>query len=285
MACYCDEEGKAIPECGRCLVKQLEKNITERHNVDLLVGFEIELVFLRRVPDNEKSPFEPLTKTHAWSTLSVDQWMNLLPLAMEVSDALQSIGIQIQAMHPESTPGQYEFILPPLPPVEAVDTLYQARQCIAMVAEQHGLRATLHPVPFADAAGSGAHAHISLNKSRAVAKEAISDESLTKKGTQFVASIFAHLEGICAFSLSEAESYGRVAEDHWTGGVWIAWGTQNREVPIRKCASNRWEIRNIDGFANMYLVLGVIMAAGMGGMDEKVDEVMLDCPGKIPCCC
>ena len=88
---------------------------------------------------------------------------------MEIADALQSIGIQIQAMHPESAPGQYEFILPPLPPVEAVDTLYQARQCIAMVAEQHGLRATLHPVPFPDAGGSGAHAHISLNPSSASA--------------------------------------------------------------------------------------------------------------------
>jgi glutamine synthetase len=61
--------------------------------------------------------------------------------------------------------------------------------------------------------------------------------------------------------------------------VWIAWGTQNREVPLRKSAENRWEVRAIDGFANMYLVLGAIMVVGLRGMDEETEEVMKDCPG------
>ena len=279
MARFCGADGESIPECPRDFMSTMVKHVGDRHNLDLLVGFEIEVVFLRRIPDNEQAPFEPLTRTHAWSTLSADQWMNMLPIAMEVHDALQSIGIQIQAMHPESAPGQYEFVLPPLPPVKAVDTLYQARQCIAMIAEQHGLRATLHPVPFPEAAGSGAHAHISLNKSEGDEKTQLSDEAVAKKGSQFWAALLAHLEGICALTMSEAESYGRVTEDHWTGGVWIAWGTQNREVPIRKIVNNRWEVRVIDGFANMYLVVGSILAAGLRGMDDEVDAVLLDCPG------
>jgi glutamine synthetase len=279
MACFCNENGEAIPQCARCLVKQLEKDIASKHSIDLLVGFEIEITFLRRISlPSEPQTFAPITSTHAWSTLSADQWNNLLPLAMEIADALASIGIHVQAMHPESAPGQYEFILPPLPAVEAIDTLVQARQCIAMVAEQHAIRATLHPVPFPGAAGSGAHAHISLNPSRA-SEDATSDEQLEKKGRQFWAEVLAHLEGICAFSLPEAESYGRVAANHWTGGVWIAWGTQNREVPVRKSASHRWEVRVIDGFANMYLVLGAIMAAGLKGMDEEVEESITDCSG------
>jgi glutamine synthetase len=254
-------------------MKYLSKDIEERHFINLLVGFEIECVFLRRRPENEKDPYEPLSKTHAWGTLSADQWMNLLPIVLEISDALQSIGIQIQAMHPESAPGQYEFILPPLPPVEAVDTLYQARQCIAMVAEHHGLRVTLHPMPF-PGAGSGAHAHISLNS------EQLSPPQLDIKESQFWAEVLAHLEAICAFSLSEAESYNRVVEDSWTSGTWVAWGTQNREVPLRKSASNRFEVRTIDGFANMYLVLTAIMAAGLRGMDEETEESIKDCPGE-----
>jgi glutamine synthetase len=256
-------------------MKKLSTEISDRHSIDLLVGFEIECVFLRRRSGNERDPYEPLTKTHAWGTISSDQWVNLLPIVMEIHDALQNIGIQIEAMHPESAPGQYEFILPPLPPIEAVDVLYQARQCIAMVAEQHGLRATLHPMPF-PGAGSGAHAHVSLNS------EQLTDEQLEKKGSQFWAEVLAHMETICAFSLSEEVSYNRVVEHSWTGGVWVAWGTENREVPLRKSAKNRWEVRVIDGLANMYLVLGAIMATGLHGMDKETEEVITDCPCK-PC--
>jgi glutamine synthetase len=273
MSCFCDVDGGTIPECARCFMKTLSKSLSDRHSIDLLVGFEIECVFLRRRPENERDPYEPLTKTHAWGTLSADQWTNLLPLAMEIHDALQGIGIQIQAMHPESAPGQYEFILPPLAPVDAVDTLYQARQCIAMVAEQHGLRATLHPMPF-PGAGSGAHAHVSLNS------EQLSTSDLEQKGKHFSAEVLAHMEALCAFSLSETESYTRVAENSWTSGTWVAWGTQNREVPLRKSARNRWEVRVIDGFANMYLVLGAVMAAGLRGLDSETEEVIGDCPGE-----
>ncbi|KIW00908.1 hypothetical protein, variant [Verruconis gallopava] len=271
MSCLCDTEGNPIPECARCAVKKLEREVLEKHSIELLVGFEIECVFLRRGSDSEQSEYECLTTTHAWGTLSAEQWMKLLPLTMEIHDALQSIGIQIQAMHPESAPGQYEFILPPLSPTEAIDTLYQARQCIAIVAEQHSVRATLHPKPFSGA-GSGAHAHVSLNSDH------LSEEQLQAKGTHFWAEVLAHMEALCAFSLPESESYDRIVEDSWTGGVWVAWGTQNREVPLRKSAGNRWEIRAIDGFANMYLVLAAIMAAGLRGMDEQVEETIKDCP-------
>jgi glutamine synthetase len=193
---------------------------------------------------------------------------------MEVHDALASIGIQMPYFHPESAAGQYEFVLPPLPPVEAVDTLYQARQCLGIVAERHGLRVTLHPLPFVGA-GSGAHMHVSLNS------ENLLPDEIQEKGKHFWASVLEHMESICAFSLAEKESYGRVAVDHWTSGIWVAWGTQNREMPLRKSAENRWEIRCIDGFANMYLVLAVILAAGVRGIEEQTEEVIKDCPRKF----
>ena len=173
--------------------------------------------------------------------------------------------------HPESGPGQYEFILGPLPPVQAVDALYQARQCLAIVAERHNLRVTLHPQPFA-AAGSGAHTHISLNSDKLNATQ------IDEKASHFWAAVLDHLGAICAFSLAEAESYGRVAEDHWTGGTWIAWGTQNREVPLRKSAENRWEVRCIDGFGNMYLIFAAVMAMGLMGLRQDTKATIKDCP-------
>lgn len=95
----------------------------------------------------------------------------------------------------------------------------------------------------------------------------------------FWAGVLEHLEAICAFSMPEAESYERVVEDHWTGGVWVAWGTQNREVPLRRIGdgSHRWEVRCLDGFANMYLAMAAILAAGLEGVKEGKGMRINDC--------
>jgi glutamine synthetase len=273
MSCLTSKDGELITQCTRCTLKDLVTSIQSDHFLNLCVGFEIECVFLRRRPENQRDPYAPLTKVHAWGTLSGDQWINLLPLAMEIEDALEKIGISIEAMHPESAPGQYEFVLPPLPPLDAIDTLYQARQCITMIAEQHNLRATLHPKPY-PGAGSGAHMHVSLNSN------ALSATEIQVAGSHFWAEVLAHAEALCAFTLPEAESYSRVAENSWTGGAWIAWGTQNREVPIRKSADNRWEIRIMDGLANVYTALAVILALGLQGLKTKTPEILTDCPGE-----
>ncbi|KAF1982074.1 hypothetical protein K402DRAFT_215314 [Aulographum hederae CBS 113979] len=46
----------------------------------------------------------------------------------------------------------------------------------------------------------------------------------------------------CVFTLPQAGSHGRIADDQWSGGSWIAWGTQNRETPPRRAERGRWEV-------------------------------------------
>ena len=66
----------------------------------------------------------------------------------EIYDALSEAGIYLEIWHAESSSGQYEFVLPTLPPLEAVDTLLHAREIICTVASSYSMRATLHPKPF-----------------------------------------------------------------------------------------------------------------------------------------
>ncbi|KAJ5778497.1 hypothetical protein N7520_001743 [Penicillium odoratum] len=65
--------------------------------------------------------------------------------------------------HAESSPGQFELIFPPLAPLAAVDFLLAIRQVISIVADRHGLRATLYPRLFPDGTGTASHTHISIN--------------------------------------------------------------------------------------------------------------------------
>ncbi|KAH7094993.1 hypothetical protein FB567DRAFT_485351 [Paraphoma chrysanthemicola] len=272
------ESGAPLPNCPRNALETLINNLQYAHATTLLIGFEIEATFLSRstAPKNpfssntsstpDTDPFTPLTNTHAWGTLTPEQWLQL-PFFSEILLALDAMGIEIQQFHAESGPGQYEFILPPQPPLLAIDTLIQARQVIAQIASLHDLRATLHPKPFGPkGAGNAAHVHISLHPP---------DRDMQF----FVGGVLAHLPALCAFTLPAKESYERVVDDAWTGGTWLAWGTQNREVPLRRIKSGRWELRALDGIANPYLALAAVIAAGLVGLQSGVNEFAeLDLP-------
>ncbi|KAF2459568.1 developmental protein-like protein fluG [Lineolata rhizophorae] len=259
MAFWTDADGKRLPECPRRSLKERCDDLSS-FELHLLVGFEIEVTFLKR-SSSTPSTYAPLTTNHAWGTVTPEQWSTAFPLLAEISSALSTMGIHVKQFHSESGPGQYEFVLGPQEPLAAVDTLVQARTAIAQIAHSHGLRATLHPQPFPGGAGTAAHAHVSLH-SRTSLEKARKDEM------SFWAGVLNHLESVCAFTMPEEVSYERVADDHWTGGTWVAWGTENRETPLRRVKEGRWEVRCLDGMANMYLALGAVIAAGFIGVDH-----------------
>ncbi|CAO2648711.1 Nn.00g096600.m01.CDS01 [Neocucurbitaria sp. VM-36] len=252
-----NEEGFPIPACPRNSLESLLDDLRLKHSTTLLVGFEIEVSFLKR-DESDSGPdqaYIPLTKTHAWGTLHDEQWL-CLPVFAEIIDALDQIGISIQQFHSEAAAGQYEFILPPLSPLAAVDALIQTRQVITQIAALHNVRATLHPQPFPGTT-TAAHAHISLHPPAA-------DKAF------FVGGVLQHLRALCAITMPESVSYTRVTDSHWANGSWVAWGTQNRETPLRRVSAGHWEVRSVDGMANPYLALAAILAAGLLGLKRGV---------------
>lgn len=270
MAKFTDEQGGGHLACPRHTLQHLVETFAEEFDINFLVGFEIEITFCRRNPKGSDDAFSPLDTNHAWGTFSDEQYMNSVALMTSIGTILQNIGIPIQQLHSEAGAGQYEFVLPPLPPVQAIDTLVQAKQCIQQVAAQHGLRATCHPMPF-PGIGTAAHAHISLNSST------VQPFQLKTMEESFVANILEHLPAIAAITMPQAVSYGRVVDDSWTGGTWVAWGTNNRETPLRRVTTGRWEVRCLDGVANMYLALAVILGVGLDGVRRQVPLQMQDC--------
>lgn len=262
MSYWRSENGNPLPACPRNNLETIITELQYKHDITLLVGFEIEVTFLVRDkaldPSNPKQAqgsYEGATTVHAWSTLTPAQWLQG-PMLAEIATSLSDMGIDLQQFHAESGPGQYEFILPPAPPLLAVDTLIQTRQVIAQIAALHGLQATLHPKPFGDkGAGSAAHTHISMHPP-------------TRDKDFFVGGVLRHLPALCAFTMPDAQSYGRVVDDQWTGGTWVSWGTQNRECPLRRVEDGHWEIRCLDGLANMYFVMAGVVAAGMLGLSS-----------------
>jgi glutamine synthetase len=262
-----ETDGSVSKLCPRSLLRRT-LNTAKNNNLQFLIGFEIEIVFLSRDSDTSHPTILENSHAHAWSSFRSLQSPKILTLLNEIHDALSKAGIDLQQFHPEGAAGQYEFVLPPLPPLEAVDVLIHTRSIISTLASKHDLLATLHPKPFPQQCGTAAHAHISISSPNG------EDPKIFEA---FYQGILGSLNEITAFTYSNPISYERVKDGFWAGGRYIAWGTQNRETPLRKIEGSHWEFKCLDGVANMYLAMSVILAAGIYGVRESLELAFKDC--------
>ncbi|OTA67802.1 glutamine synthetase/guanido kinase [Hypoxylon sp. EC38] len=260
--------------CPRTVLRRtVEKAAT--NGLGFLVGFEIEFVAMQKNVGGVEKYLPIPHDGHSWSTSRVladwDRRGSLATVFDDIYCEFNDADIAIQQLHAESAPGQYEIVLPPFEPLKACDTLLHARQIIESAAARHGFRITLHPKPWAHACGTASHAHISVTSGSG------SDAAPSQIYESFYAGILKHLRAISAFTYSSPASYERAVDGYWAGGRWVAWGTQNRETPLRKIDGSHWEFKALDGMANPYLAVAAILAAGTKGVIDKAPLTFRDC--------
>lgn len=232
-----DEAGNPISLCPRNNLEVLINGLQYNYSTTLLVGFELQVTILPKTP--------PQRDTYSGSKPS--EWLQQ-PYFTEIVIALEEVGIDVQQYYTRDTMGQYTFILAPQPPLLAVDTYVQTHQTISQIADQHNMRATLHPQPFDGASRTSTRATISLNPP---------DRDMQF----FVGGILSHLPALCAFSMPEDASY-----DPATPMQWVSWSSQSTSTPLRRVKPGKWDIRSLDGLANMYSALSAFIAAGLLGL-------------------
>ena len=256
--------------CPRWILQKQVDLLNAEYKISILMGCEIEIIFVR--PQVEQSTnvctdFLPLQSHCSWSNMTCQQ-LDILPIAEEIVAALAEVDIHIPQFHTEAAPGQWEFPLPAAEPLKAIDMLYTARNIISNVVRKHGIKATLYPRPYDYSCGSACHTHFSIHGP---------NETVAKSSDGFLAGVLEHLPAIMALTLPLEESYERLQAGIWAGGEYVAWGTQNRETPLRKCGDGHWELRTVDGVANMYLGMAALMASGLDGLRRKAVLRQKDC--------
>ena len=81
-------------------------------------------------------------------------------------------------------------------------------------------------------------------------------------------------------SLTSSQMSAPRRQERWallTRSRWVAWGTQNRETPLRKIEDSHWEFKCLDGLANPYLVMAAVLLAGTNGYRAKEELIWRDC--------
>ncbi len=149
------------------------------------------------------------------------------------------------------------------------------------VALRHGLLASFAPKPFPDEAGNGSHVHFSLWRIRD-GRNHFHDPrgryGLSEAGYAFIGGVLAHLPALVALTAPSVNSYRRLQPRFWSS-AYTAWGPDNREAAVRvpsvrrglEMESTNLELKPCDPSNNPYLALGGLLAAGLDGMERKLD--------------
>ena len=254
----------SFAQCPRhCLSTLLEEHANWLAGT--LVGFE--LVF--SLFDKSGNPLPDAGESgHCWST-SAPIRGTALDVLENIVNALTMAGIAVYHFHTEDAP-LLEVTLEPLPPLQAVDALVHAQETVRHIAARHGLCGSFTPRPQSTQGPFGqCHMHISIPA--AVRSNAIADN--------FLAGIMQHIRSLCALGLPSFESMLCVREGIIGAavGTWVAWGTENRDGPVRRINDGHWEIRIIDSTANFYLVVAAVIFCGLYGIFDKETLQLRDC--------
>jgi glutamine synthetase len=146
------------------------------------------------------------------------------------------------------------------------------------LAEQRGAVFSMMPKPFADQPGSGLHVHVSLWKHEGCLFDRDSDpgaDDLSDTGRFFVGGVLHHAAALCALAAPTVNSYKRLTVgESLSGTTWapafVAHGPNNRTALVRTLPG-RFEWRLPDASANPYLALTGLIAAGLDGIDRRLD--------------
>src|SRR2546426_16603 len=155
------------------------------------------------------------------------------------------------------------------------DQLATLRFVVRTIAVRHGLIATFMPKPIYGRNGSGMHTHQSLF---AKGKNAFLDPAgpiqLSDVGRWYIGGLLRHARGYCAVTNPLVNSYKRLGAGD-EAPVNVSWSPQNVSplirVPAQRGEATRCENRMPDPCGNPYLAIAVQLAAGLDGIQERID--------------
>lgn len=269
-------DGKPIMQTPRLVLKQVLKAAEER-GYTIKTGVECEYFLLSadelEISDSRDRATKPCYDQQAL--------MRRYDVVSEICDAMLSLGWKPYQNDHEDGNGQFEMNWTYDDALVTADRHAFFKYMAKSIAEKHGFRVTFMPKPFANLTGNGCHVHLSVwdnvGKINLFKDEQEEEKSeLSAIGYHFIGGILESATALSAFTNPAINSYKRLnASNTVSGATWspntITYGGNNRTQMIRIPDIGRFEFRLPDGAVNPYLLPAAIIAAGLDGIDRKLD--------------
>jgi glutamine synthetase len=242
------------------------------------VGIEPEFYVVR---PTEKG-WEPLVPSDQLNEPTRGYDLEATILAKDFLDPMAQymaeLGWGLYSFDHEGGDGQYEFNFNYADALTMADRMVVFRLMAKHCARQLGCIATFMPKPFQDDFGSAAHINISLADPNG--RNAFADADgpgYSAVSRHFTAGVLAHGDAITAVTCPTVNSYKRFTskgfmdEISWAP-IYRAWGNNNRTLMCRLPVNRHClEVRTADAAVNYYLGIAMVLAAGLDGIEQKLD--------------
>ncbi len=271
-----DQFGAPLDCCARGRLRELQATAADS-GIDALVGTELE--FMLFPEDDELDP-------HSWQSYGLRALLEQSDMLVDLSHALNDVGLMTEQIHAEAGAGQFEISFPPADPLTAADNVVLARIVIGRVARRYGLRVSFSPLPTPEGAGNGAHLHMSLTRNgQPLLSGGTEVHGLTSDGAAALAGIVTGLPDLMAIFAGSVLSSHRLQPGRWSGAH-ACWGLENREAAVRLCAATpanphgaNIELKCVDPSSNPYLSVAAMLGLAFDGIQNIAElpaEVTVD---------
>jgi len=267
-------DGEPLPICPRnALARAIEG--WQAIGFEPQLGFELELYLLE--PDDERPGGWNLAGSDAHRVYGVGLGGDPTGLSLEYFDIAEDMGLDLEGVLTEFSPGQLEVNLTYGPALEASDRAVLAKEMTREVAADNGYRATYMGRPDATVVGSGLHVNFSVlptNGGPNAFHDPAGVDGLSTIARQSVGGLLAHHEAVAGFSAPLVNSYRRLMPG-LIAGYWANWGLDNRistyRIPAERGPATRIENRMPCGTASPYLAGAAMLNAALLGVVDGSD--------------
>jgi len=277
FACDVTVEGEDWAYCPRTILRRMLASARDK-GFEFRMGLELEYFLVKQREDGsiEIADSQDTLDKPCYDMAGLTRRYDFLTT---VSRYCNGLGWGNYANDHEDANGQFEQNFTYDDALVSCDRAIFFRYMVHTLAEQNGMIATFMPKPFSNLTGNGCHFHMSLWDGDT---NLFLDESdprglgLSEIAYNFIGGLKSHARASSALTAPTVNSYKRLKVGTTASGatwspVWISYGYNNRTQMLRIPGPGRIEDRTIDGSCNPYLAAATVLAAGLDGIEQKLD--------------
>ncbi|KIS66234.1 putative glutamine synthetase [Mycosarcoma maydis] len=294
---YFNADGSALAVCPRNLLRSVTSKVEAQLGLLCMAGAEFEYFQFaetaQTLDDKRFVKLNALTPgNHGYSMLRTSLNKDYF---LQLFDAAEAFGIDVEGHHTETGPGVYETALAYTEVTRMADMAVLYKLLAKSIGMQHGITPTFMAKPWANLAGCSGHIHVSLRdastgknvfglSAEQIAAGGRADAEyddvkyLSEIGEQFLAGLMTGLPDIMPLLCPTINSYKRLTtgEAYWAPNI-CSYGYDSRLASVRILGppdvpdyGTRFEVRVPGADLNAPYAFAAVFALGLYGIQNKL---------------